>query len=128
MEMEQFLKMNFLSKMHPNNLEIEKEVDKIIESVDLNQSGLIDFTEFVTAQIQMEKILSKQKLQQAFAVFDIDKNGEISKNELEQIMGGLPISDENWKLLMNQIDSNGDGSIQFAEFINLLDSDKLFKF
>lgn len=35
--------------------EIEKNVDQIIKSVDLNNNGMIDYSEFVTACMKMKQ-------------------------------------------------------------------------
>jgi calcium-dependent protein kinase len=44
---------------------------KIIEMVDINQSGCIDYTEFLVATIKEENILSQQRIEQAFEIIDI---------------------------------------------------------
>ena len=45
-------------------------VDKIFEEVDSNRSGKVDFSEFVVAALNREKLLSKQKIESAFKMFD----------------------------------------------------------
>lgn len=49
----------------------EKQVDKIMESVDANKSGCIDYTEFVMATMNRKSVLTKKTLEMAFKVFDI---------------------------------------------------------
>ena len=39
-------------------LDAEKEVDEIIRTIDVNGSGEIDFTEFITATIDKKKFLT----------------------------------------------------------------------
>lgn len=46
------------------------EVDRIMKIVDKNNSGSIDYTEFVYATINKENLLSKQRLETAFKIFD----------------------------------------------------------
>lgn len=48
----------------------EKEVDNIMRVVDTNNSGEIDYSEFVTASINRQKLLSKEKLDIVFKMFD----------------------------------------------------------
>ena len=43
-----------------------EEVDKIFEQVDINQSGKVDFTEFIIAAMNREKMLSIKKIEQVF--------------------------------------------------------------
>ena len=47
-----------------------KEVDNIMKIVDTNNSGEIDYSEFVTASINRQKLLSKDKLELVFKMFD----------------------------------------------------------
>ena len=53
----------------PTN-EAESEVERIMNLVDTDQSGFIDFTEFIAATIDRRKILSKEKIEAAFNSFD----------------------------------------------------------
>ena len=55
------------------------EVDKIFELVDINQSGKVDFTEFLIAAMNHEKLLSVSKMEQAFKILDLDGDGFIDK-------------------------------------------------
>ena len=65
------------------------EVDKLFKQVDINGSGKVDFTEFIIAAMNQEKILNVQKIEQAFRIFDSDGDGHISKVELENVMGDM---------------------------------------
>jgi Ca2+-binding EF-hand superfamily protein len=42
----------------------------MINTLDNNQSGAIDYTEFVAAAIDREKLLSKQRIEACFRLFD----------------------------------------------------------
>ena len=53
-----------------NNPNPEAEVENIMRMVDNNESGAIDYTEFVMATINREGLLSKQRLEAAFNMFD----------------------------------------------------------
>ena len=53
-----------------NNPNPEAEVENIMRMVDNNESGAIDYTEFVMATINREGLLSKQRLEAAFSMFD----------------------------------------------------------
>jgi calcium-dependent protein kinase len=54
-----------------------------MELVDSDNSGFIDYSEFVIATINREKLLSKEKLETAFKMFDKDDSGSISIQELK---------------------------------------------
>jgi len=40
-----------------------------------------------------------------------DGNGLITREELQQIMGGTSIPEDSWKSIINDIDKNGDGEV-----------------
>ena len=58
----------------------------------------------------------------AFNVFDRDKNGGISQNELKYILGEYnPTAKEQlWKKMIEQIDLNKDGQISYEEFHKMM--------
>eukprot|EP00330_Aristerostoma_sp_ATCC50986_P004658 CAMPEP_0114583148 /NCGR_PEP_ID=MMETSP0125-20121206/6954_1 /TAXON_ID=485358 ORGANISM="Aristerostoma sp., Strain ATCC 50986" /NCGR_SAMPLE_ID=MMETSP0125 /ASSEMBLY_ACC=CAM_ASM_000245 /LENGTH=74 /DNA_ID=CAMNT_0001776461 /DNA_START=1572 /DNA_END=1796 /DNA_ORIENTATION=- len=67
-----------------------------------------------------EKLFSKEKLDQAFKIFDLDGDGFITKAELANVMGGIELDDNAWMKLVKEVDSNSDGKISRDEFLNLL--------
>jgi calcium-dependent protein kinase len=50
--------------------------------MDSDNSGEIDFTEFITAAIDKRALLTKENIDAAFRTFDTDGNGRITKEEL----------------------------------------------
>ena len=60
-------------------------------------------------------------LRQIFAKFDKDGDGKISKEELKQgfAESGESISEEEIAAMLNEGDVDGDGQINFEEFLNL---------
>jgi calcium-dependent protein kinase len=46
--------------------------------VDIDSSGFIDYSEFITASINKNKILTNQNINTCFTLFDKDSNGTIS--------------------------------------------------
>ncbi|KAM3138561.1 hypothetical protein pb186bvf_009313 [Paramecium bursaria] len=103
-----------------DEIKANQMVDEIFDKVDSNKSGAIDYTEFISAASQEEKLLNKIKLEQTFKVFDINGDGQISREELAEIMGGAELDDKQWKEILQQCDKNNDGQISQAEFIDLL--------
>jgi len=68
-----------------------------------------------------EKVLTKQRIQNCFQLFDKDKSGQISKTELKSMLGGGDnITEEVWQQLIKEVDGNGDGEIGFNEFREML--------
>jgi calcium-dependent protein kinase len=68
--------------------------------IDLDGSGEIDYTEWAVAAANKELLLTEKRLRQAFSMFDTDKSGYISAEELQQVMGPLvksKTSKSDWK-------------------------------
>ena len=55
-----------------------------------------------------------------FKELDTDKGGRVSTNEIEEFLNqrmGLGVSEQVIQNIMSQSDSNGDGQINFIEWI-----------
>jgi calcium-dependent protein kinase len=89
-------------------------VDEVIDKIDVNKSGQVDFTEFVVATINQNALLKKEKIAQAFQMFDQDGNGFIDKKELKAVMGGINLTDQEWDLLIAEYDTDKDGMVTAA--------------
>lgn len=93
------------------------EVDRIFKLVDTDHSNEIDFSEFVIATVQREKILTEDKLRRAFRMFDKDNSGSIDADEIKKIIGvGKNIDEAVWLEVLAEVDENGDGEVSFEEF------------
>lgn len=91
--------------------------DEILDTLDKNRNGVIDYTEFLTAAADKELLLTEENLRFAFNMFDIDKNGSISKPELKQIFETVEQKDDElWNEIFGEVDVDGDGDISFEEF------------
>lgn len=96
-----------------------------MKSMDLDGNGFIDYSEFLTATINRDKIMSKQNLDLAFKTFDKDGSGKISLDEIMQIFqsSSNKVDDKSlFESLIKEADQNGDGEISFDEFKNLMNS------
>ena len=51
------------------------EIEKMISEVDYHDSGMISYSEFLSATIDIKSILSKQKLNAVFSQFDTSNTG-----------------------------------------------------
>ena len=100
-------------------LEAEQLVANIFGKVDINQSGQIDFTEFVMAAMETKKLLSRDKIEAAFKAFDKDGSGSISMEELRQIFGGR-VDEEVLHEIVKEADKDSNGEIDLQEFIDIL--------
>jgi calcium-dependent protein kinase len=65
----------------------KEEVDRIFALVDVDHSGEIDFSEFVTATVNRGNLLQEEKLKAAFDLYDKDGSGAISVDEIKTVFG-----------------------------------------
>ena len=74
------ISINELKKglLKTNNIN-ENEINKLFETIDISENGKIDYTEFLAATLQKQNNLEKEKLFEAFYLFDKDKTGMITK-------------------------------------------------
>jgi len=106
---------------YTNESQAREEVGNILEEVDSDRSGYIDYSEFLRACMNHEKVISKQNLQLAFKQFDVDGSGKISALELKEVLsGGEQLQESVWSEIIREVDSNGDGSIDLKEFSELM--------
>nr|VDD28764.1 unnamed protein product [Brassica oleracea] len=100
----------------------ESRVAEILEAIDSNTDGLVDFTEFVAAALhvhQLEEHDSEKwqlRSRAAFEKFDIDKDGYITPEELRMHTGLRGSIDP----LLDEADIDRDGKISLHEFRRLL--------
>merc|ERR1711936_714793 len=61
-------------------------------------------------------------LKEAFALFDRDRDGEISTEELGKVMRahGFKPSEEDLRDMIRNVDKNSNGAIDFNEFIEMM--------
>merc|ERR1712039_448203 len=93
--------------------EIPPDLQQIMEDVDSDGSGVIDYTEFLAATLDMRVYIKEDVCWSAFRVFDRNGDGKISPDELKQVLGDGDVEGvvgkEVIKSLMTEVDNNGDG-------------------
>ncbi len=101
----------------------EVELTEMINEVDIDGNGTIDFREFLGLMVRKMKDSDvDDELLEAFKVFDRDGNGFITSIELKNVMTSLGeyISPEEVDELIKEADLDGDGHINYEEFIKLM--------
>ncbi|GAB4832827.1 hypothetical protein Ancab_006842 [Ancistrocladus abbreviatus] len=123
----------------------EKEVDDMVERLDFNGDGLVDFSEFCemseskkarkgyrekgineeeVEDAEEEDEAEEEELKEAFDVFDGDRNGLITVEELGLVLSSLGLKQgkrvEDCKEMIRKVDIDGDGMINFDEFKKMM--------
>ncbi|KAK3809400.1 MAG: putative calmodulin [Benniella sp.] len=101
----------------------ESELQDMVNEVDADGNGTIDFPEFLTMMARkMKDTDSEDEIKEAFKVFDKDGNGYISPAELRHVMANLgeKLSDEEIDQMVREADQDGDGNINYDEFVKMM--------
>ncbi|RDW68546.1 hypothetical protein BP5796_09203 [Coleophoma crateriformis] len=101
----------------------DEEIEDMINEVDQDRNGTIDFEEFVKMMTAPTKDVDfEAEMRSAFKVFDHDGSGTISKEEILRVMTsfGENLSEEELNSMLQEVDKNGDGTIDYDEFVNFI--------
>lgn len=96
-----------------------EQLRTMIKEVDVDLSGTIDFEEFKALMVATHGDRAS-RLKLAFSVFDEDGNGEITANEMTDVMSQFGLTEEELAEMLKEVDEDGDGTIEFEEFCKLV--------
>ncbi|SBS82253.1 calcium-dependent protein kinase 1 [Plasmodium malariae] len=65
-------------------------------------------------------LFSEERLRDAFNLFDTDKSGKITREELANLFGLTSISEKLWNDVLEEADKNKDSMIDFEEFVSMM--------
>ncbi|KAG4995679.1 hypothetical protein JHK85_027118 [Glycine max] len=103
----------------------EEELQDMINEVDTDGNGTIEFVEFLNLMAKkMKETDAEEDLKEAFKVFDKDQNGYISASEvyLRHVMINLgeKLTDEEVEQMIKEADLDGDGQVDYDEFVKMM--------
>jgi len=101
----------------------ETEIEDMINEVDSDRNGTIDFEEFCKMMTNPTKEVDfEAEMKSAFGVFDHDGSGTISLDELRKVMQsfGEILTDEELDTMIKEVDTDGDGQIDYKEFMQFM--------
>ncbi|CAK1581687.1 unnamed protein product [Parnassius mnemosyne] len=104
----------------------DESLAEIINEVDVDGSGELEFEEFVTLasrfMVEEDAEAMQQELKEAFRLYDKEGNGYITTSVLREILRELDdkISAEELDMMIEEIDSDGSGTVDFDEFMEVM--------
>lgn len=103
----------------------EDQMAYIMHEMDTDANGVIDFEEFLIAMAERRLMYdSTEDLRKAFEVFDQNGDGTVSSEELRSTMAMANdlITIEEAEEIVRMADKNGDGVIDYNEFVLMMRS------
>ena len=113
-------KFNKMVEIGNNDEEEKKEKNEIL--IDFYKEYFtekpirIEYNEFISACLEQKSYLREEMLIDTFMMLDYDGSGKISKPEIKYALNG-DIDDETLEKLIQEFDLNGDGEIDYREFL-----------
>ncbi|XP_073014284.1 calcium-dependent protein kinase 1-like [Typha latifolia] len=99
----------------------ESELRQLMDAADVDGNGSIDYLEFISATMHMNRLEKEDHIFKAFEYFDKDNSGYITKEELEQALKKYDMGDEKTiKEIISEVDSDNDGRINYEEFVAMM--------
>ncbi|PUZ68472.1 hypothetical protein GQ55_2G031600 [Panicum hallii var. hallii] len=98
----------------------DSEIVTLMEAADIDNSGSIDYGEFLAATLHLNKVEREDNLFAAFSYFDKDGSGYITHDELQKACEEFGIRDTHLEDIIRDIDKNNDGRIDYNEFVTMM--------
>jgi len=100
----------------------DEELNDMFSRMDVNCNGVVLYTEFIAATLELHGRVEEKRLAEAFDLMDDDDSGFISKENLIKLLGN-DVPPERIEKLIRQADFDGDGMISFEDFLTMFRKD-----
>ncbi|KFK36795.1 hypothetical protein AALP_AA4G172000 [Arabis alpina] len=98
----------------------DSEILGLMQAADIDNSGTIDYGEFIAAMVHLNKIEKEDHLFTAFNYFDKDGSGYITRDELQQGCTQFGLKDVHLDDILREVDKDNDGRIDYSEFVEMM--------
>lgn len=100
----------------------ESEIQMLIEAIDSNGKGTLDYGEFIAVSLHLQRMANDEHLRKAFSYFDKNGNGYIEPDELQDAL--MEDGSEDCTNVANdifqEVDTDKDGVISYEEFAAMM--------
>ena len=103
----------------------ESEIMDMINAVDSDGNGSIEFSEFLNAMTtKMCQIPNDDELREAFHIFDKECSGYIGVDQIRVVMLDLntKLGEDELEEMIREADYDGDGFLNYEEFVQMMTS------
>ncbi|KAE8723594.1 putative calcium-binding protein CML26 [Hibiscus syriacus] len=103
----------------------EEELKRVMDEIDIDKDGFLNLSEFlILCRSNFDNANAEAELHAAFDLYDQDKNGLISAEELHLVLNelGMTCSVEKCVRMVASADADKDGNINFKEFRKMMKS------
>eukprot|EP00397_Hematodinium_sp_SG-2012_P009010 GEMP01009082.1.p1 GENE.GEMP01009082.1~~GEMP01009082.1.p1 ORF type:complete len:495 (+),score=89.47 GEMP01009082.1:164-1648(+) len=105
--------------------EVPTDLHEMLVAIDCDGNGDIEYTEFLAAALDVRHFTEEAACFAAFNRFDLNGDGRIDKHELKAVLcksDGLEevFGESTLKQILMDADQNGDGEIDFSEFLEMM--------
>ncbi|OIV92272.1 hypothetical protein TanjilG_00290 [Lupinus angustifolius] len=98
----------------------EPEIYDLMQAADVDNSGTIDYGEFLAATLHLNKVDREDHLVAAFSYFDKDASGYITQDELQQACEEFGMENIHLEEMIQEADQNNDGRVDYNEFVAMM--------
>ncbi|GFZ18109.1 calcium-dependent protein kinase 34 [Actinidia rufa] len=94
---------------------------KVALRADADGNGTIDYDEFITATMHLNRMDREEHLYTAFQYLDKDHSGYITIEELQQALREFGMNDgRDIEEIISEVDADNDGRIDYDEFVAMM--------
>ena len=102
--------------------EDDNQIRQDFKGADVDHNDKLDYTEFLSVNLDKNIYLKEEKLREAFRIFDIGDTGSFDRNDIIRVLNLNNLSDKEAiaDKLIDENDSDKDGKINYDDFKKMM--------